>query len=169
MAIDLWKHASTRATAKSASAGVDDQPTILLTHPSQHLFRSTNACSHARNVSRKSAVVVKAAVEPKKVLMMGGTRFIGQYLARQLVEQGHEVTLYTRGKSPVTSQIPDDTPESFAKYQSGIKHIAGDRKDFEDVKAKLSGQGFQVVYDINGREASEAMPIVEACKGSLEQ
>lgn len=32
--------------------------------------------------------VTCGAVEPKKILMMGGTRFIGVYLARQLVEQG---------------------------------------------------------------------------------
>jgi hypothetical protein len=35
----------------------------------------------------------------------GGTRFIGLYLARQLVEEGHEVTLYTRGKKPVDAQV----------------------------------------------------------------
>lgn len=39
----------------------------------------------------------------------GGTRFIGLYLARQLVEAGHDVTLLTRGKKPVTARIPDDT------------------------------------------------------------
>ena len=39
----------------------------------------------------------------------GGTRFIGLYLARQLIDAGHEVTLLTRGKKPVTARIPDDT------------------------------------------------------------
>lgn len=57
----------------------------------------------------------------------GGTRFIGLYLARQLVEQGHDVTLFTRGKKSVTSEIPDDTPSSYARYKSRVKHIAGDR------------------------------------------
>ena len=37
------------------------------------------------------------------------TRFIGVYLARMLIEAGHEVTLLTRGKKPVTYRIPDDT------------------------------------------------------------
>ena len=72
----------------------------------------------------------------------GGTRFIGVYLARQLIEAGHEVTLLTRGKSPVTSQIPDDTEASFAAYQSAVRHIACDRKDPEALK-QLSGKGFQ--------------------------
>lgn len=78
--------------------------------------------------------------------LAGGTRFIGVYLARQLVEQGHDVTLLTRGKSPVTQQIPDDTDDSFAKYEAAIKHIACDRKDADAVKEKLSGAGFQGAF-----------------------
>uniref|UniRef100_A0A383V3T5 NAD-dependent epimerase/dehydratase domain-containing protein n=1 Tax=Tetradesmus obliquus TaxID=3088 RepID=A0A383V3T5_TETOB len=112
------------------------------------------------------------AVEPKKILMMGGTRFIGLYLARQLVEAGHEVTLYTRGKKAITSQIADDTDWGYKKFASSVKHIAGDRQDFDDVRRKLSGSGFQVVFDINGREAVEAEPLLDSLTGrggSLEQ
>lgn len=50
----------------------------------------------------------------------GGTRFIGAYLARQLVEDGHEVTLLTRGKAPITQQIPDDTDSSYAQYKDAV-------------------------------------------------
>lgn len=57
----------------------------------------------------------------------GGTRFIGLYLARQLVEAGHEVTLFTRGKKKIAYEIPDDTPESYAKFSRSIRHIQGDR------------------------------------------
>ncbi len=76
-------------------------------------------------------------------LCSGGTRFIGVYLARQLVEAGHEVTLLTRGKKPVTSQIPDDTDQGFEQYKSAIKHIAADRTDADALKQQLSGAGFQ--------------------------
>jgi hypothetical protein len=38
-----------------------------------------------------------------------------------------QVTLFTRGKTPIATQIPDDTPESFAKFKAAIKHVAGDR------------------------------------------
>ena len=37
------------------------------------------------------------------------------------------MTLFTRGKTPIATQIPDDTPESFAKFKAAIKHVAGDR------------------------------------------
>lgn len=76
------------------------------------------AGSAVRRPQRQAAAVACAAVAPKKVLMMGGTRFIGLYLARQLVEEGHEVTLYTRGKSEITHQIADDTDESYEVFKS---------------------------------------------------
>lgn len=59
--------------------------------------------------------------------MMGGTRFIGLYLARQLVQEGHEVTLYTRGKKAISSKIADDTEEGYKNFAASIKHIQGDR------------------------------------------
>jgi nucleoside-diphosphate-sugar epimerase len=81
-------------------------------------------------------------------------------LARQLIEAGHDVTLLTRGKSPVTFQIPDDTDDSFKAYQDAVKHIAADRKDSAGLTDKLTGSGFEVVYDLNGREATETEPIL---------
>ena len=77
------------------------------------------------------------------LILTGGTRFIGVYLARDLINQGHEVTLLTRGKSPITSQIPDDTDATFKSYTDAIKHIAVDRKDEAAVKEKVSSGGFE--------------------------
>jgi len=142
--------------ANSAFSGVKVQPKGVR-HASTH---------------RAARLAVSCSVEPKKILMMGGTRFIGVYLARQLVEAGHEVTLYTRGKKAITEQIADDTDYSYQKFARSVKHIQGDRKDFDDVRRKLSGSGFQVVFDINGREAVEAEPILDGLAGrggSLEQ
>ncbi|KAI7989666.1 hypothetical protein LOK49_LG13G01368 [Camellia lanceoleosa] len=56
----------------------------------------------------------------KKILIMRGTRFISVFLSRFLVKEGHQ-----------------------------ILHLKGDRKDTEFVKASLSTEGFDVVYDIN--------------------
>ncbi len=63
-----------------------------------------------------------------------------------LVEQGHEVTLLTRGKKAVTYQIPDDTDASYAKYAAAVKHIACDRMDNDAVRAALKGKGFQGAF-----------------------
>jgi nucleoside-diphosphate-sugar epimerase len=62
------------------------------------------------------AVALKAQAVPKSILMMGGTRFIGLYLARKLVKEGHDVTLFTRGKADVCPQIPDDTPDFYKNF-----------------------------------------------------
>ena len=75
-------------------------------------------------------------------LLAGGTRFIGVYLARQLVEAGHKVTLLTRGKKPVTFQIPDDTDDEYAAYKAAVQHIAVDRQDTPALMDALSGKAF---------------------------
>jgi hypothetical protein len=101
-------------------------------------------------------------LHPRYLACAGGTRFIGVYLARQLIEAGHDVTLLTRGKKPVTFQIPDDTDESYASYASKVKHIAADRQDVEGLQAKLKGTGFQGVSPVE-RKPLLVRPRNSAC------
>ena len=35
-----------------------------------------------------------------KILVIGGTRYFGIHMVHKLLEQGHEVTIATRGKTP---------------------------------------------------------------------
>lgn len=133
-------------------------------HPRQF---QTNKLSY-RSRGRVDVTASLSSVPPKKILIMGGTRFIGVYLSRLLVKAGHEVTLFTRGKSPVTQKIAGESDQEYAEFSSKVLHIKGDRKDFEFVKTKLSVSGFDVVYDINGREAVEVEPILDALP-NLEQ
>ncbi|CAK0784242.1 Chloroplast stem-loop binding protein of 41 kDa b, chloroplastic [Coccomyxa viridis] len=144
--------------AANAFAGSCNERAACLLQPSKfgcrHTFKLSQVSRQRR--AKASLSVSAAASSPKEILMLGGTRFIGVYLARQLIEQGHSVTLLTRGKKDVTFQIPDDTDESYANYKSAVKHVASDRKDKEMLKEKLAGKTFDVVYDMNGREAEEA-------------
>ncbi len=78
---------------------------------------------------------------------MGGTRFIGVYLTRILVEQGHEVVLFNRGNKPVPA--------------AGVRQIHGDRTNANDLKEKLAGKEFDAVFDNNGRELSDTQPLAE--------
>lgn len=91
------------------------------------------------------------------------------YLARQLVEAGHEVTLLTRGKKPVTSQIPDDTDQGFEQYKSAVKHIAADRTDAEALKQQLSGAGFQGNIVINFGPLNGCQLVSVMCQCASEQ
>jgi nucleoside-diphosphate-sugar epimerase len=121
-----------------------------------------------KEATARRAVVTATAVEPKNILMMGGTRFIGLFLARELVKAGHQVTLFTRGKAPICQQLPGESDEEFADYSSKVKHLQGDRQDFDGLKEKLKGTNYNIVYDINGREGKEVDPILESLPG-LEQ
>ena len=47
-----------------------------------------------------------------RILLMGGTRFIGKPLVQQLLAAGHQLTLFTRGRQPIPA---------------GVLHLSGDR------------------------------------------
>ncbi len=81
-----------------------------------------------------------------RVLVMGGTRFIGVYLTKLLIEQGHEVVLFNRGNHPAPVE--------------GVPTIVGDRTDPSSLN-QLAGEAFDAIFDNNGRELSDTQPLVE--------
>jgi nucleoside-diphosphate-sugar epimerase len=89
-----------------------------------------------------------------RILVMGGTRFIGVYLTKQLVEQGHEVVVLNRGKKPLP--VP------------GIGQIICDRTDPAALKANLTGESFDAIFDNNGRELADTQPLIEIFQGKLQ-
>ena len=60
-----------------------------------------------------------------KVLVAGGTGFIGSYLCRALAAGGHEVTALSRS--------PDETPE-------GVASAVGDVTDYDSISEAVAGQ-----------------------------
>lgn len=101
---------------QQAKHGTQQRP-FATTQPHHPTILMIYAQVRAAPVTARRQAVVAAAV-PKKILMMGGTRFIGLYLARQLVAEGHDVTLFTRGKAEICPQIPDDTPDFYRNFSS---------------------------------------------------
>ncbi|BBN68776.1 chloroplast RNA-binding protein [Prunus dulcis] len=134
-------------------------PSSLSDFNGTRLLHSQLQCK--RRVSQPKVALQVTASSVKKILIMGGTRFIGLFLSRLLVKEGHQVTLFTRGKAPITQQLPGESDKDYTDFASKILHLKGDRKDYEFVKSSLSAEGFDVVYDINGREAEEVVPILE--------
>ena len=76
---------------------------------------------------------------------MGGTRFVGKPLVSRLQQQGHSLTLFTRGRQPL--------PE-------GVESVTGDRGD-DQALDQLKGRGFDVIVDSSGRTLSDSQRVVE--------
>ncbi|HEX6637378.1 MAG TPA: NAD-dependent epimerase/dehydratase family protein, partial [Steroidobacteraceae bacterium] len=72
--------------------------------------------------------------KPLKVLILGGTGFIGPHFVQALAEGGHTVTLFNRGKRD---------PEA----RQGVEQLLGDRNG--DLKS-LEGRDWDVVIDNSG-------------------
>jgi 2'-hydroxyisoflavone reductase len=75
-----------------------------------------------------------AKAKPQRVLILGGTGFIGPHFVHALIEGGHEVTLFNRGKRD---------PEA----KQGVEQLLGDRDG--DLKS-LEGRDWDVVVDNSG-------------------
>ena len=80
-----------------------------------------------------------------KILVMGGTRFVGRPLVARLQAQGHALTLFTRGKNPVPA---------------GVEHLCGDRSSDEGLSA-LQGRSFDVIVDSSGRKQEDSSRVVD--------
>lgn len=89
-----------------------------------------------------------------RILVMGGTRFIGVSLTQLLVKQGHEVVLFNRGNKPA----PVDN----------IQQIHGDRTDTNQINAKLADQSFDIIFDNNGRKLADTQPLADLFKGKVQ-
>jgi 2'-hydroxyisoflavone reductase len=75
-----------------------------------------------------------AKPKPKKVLILGGTGFIGPHFVKALMDGGHVVTLFNRGK-----RDPEAHP--------GVEQLLGDRDNQLDA---LKDRGWDAVIDNSG-------------------
>ncbi len=69
-----------------------------------------------------------------KILVIGGTRFFGIHMVNELLAQGHDITIATRGKAADT-------------YGNRVQRIILDRTNETSMKHALSGKRYDVVID----------------------
>jgi nucleoside-diphosphate-sugar epimerase len=112
----------------------------------------------------RSAVVTS---NPKSILLIGGTRFSGLYLWKELHSRGHQVTLFNRGKTAL-KPLPNESNEEFDKRIKDTKFIKGNRQVKEDLE-KLSSEKFDVIYDMNGRDVTDTAPLADTFNGKVDQ
>jgi len=75
-----------------------------------------------------------------KILILGGTSFLGPHQIAYALERGHEVSIFTRGKT-----VPKVHTELFGK----VEKLVGDR---EDNLEALKNREWDVVIDNSGRK-----------------
>ena len=87
-----------------------------------------------------------------RVLVLGGTGFIGSWVTRSLAEAGSEVAVFHRGKTQ--QALPD-----------GVREVLGDRKAFDDSRDALLGFRPDVVVDIALYTEGAAQAVVDLFRG----
>ena len=74
--------------------------------------------------------------EQLRILVLGGTGFIGPHMVRYAIDRGHQVSIFTRGRSDV--DLPD-----------AVERLVGDRNDDHTA---LEGRTWDVVLDNNAQD-----------------
>src|SRR5260370_40327410 len=70
-------------------------------------------------------------------LVLGGATCVGRRLVQQLAEQGHEVSVLNRGRTP--SALPP-----------GIGRFIADRTDVGSMRSALEGTEWDAIFDVSG-------------------
>jgi len=105
----------------------------------------------------------------KRVLVMGGTRFIGCYLVNKLRALGHDVVVVNRGKTNggKPEALPDMSDADYQKMLAGVEVLVADRGDPAALKSAVAGAGkFDIVFDNNVRKLAQVQPLVEGIQAS---
>ena len=91
-----------------------------------------------------------------RILIIGGTRFIGPHVARRLAAAGHEVALFHRGET--RSALP-----------ANATAIQGDRRELASFASEFARLAPQVVLDMIPFNEQEARALVRVFRGRAER
>jgi len=87
-----------------------------------------------------------------RVLVLGGTGFIGPHIVRRLIAQGHQVTVLRRGSG--LAELPD-----------GVGVIVGDRNRLEASAREFGDLRPDVVVDVIAFTEAQAKGLMGAFRG----
>lgn len=109
-----------------------------------------------RRANRVAAVLERVGLNlTMRVLVIGGTGFIGTHITRELIRRDHHVTVFHRGRTAVP-------PEA--------REIVGDRRRLTESADNLRALAPDVVVDVvpsSGRQARELMNVFRGHAGRV--
>jgi 2'-hydroxyisoflavone reductase len=99
----------------------------------------------AAGLGGSNAAAKSRAAKPLRILMLGGTRFIGIHMTRLALERGHEVTHFTRGRSglglfPSVRQLNGDRNGQIDALASGEWDAVIDNSGYVPRHVRLSAE-----------------------------
>lgn len=86
-----------------------------------------------------------------RILIIGGTRFLGPYVIRRLLEQHHEITMFNRG-------------ETMSGMTPRVNHIRGDRENILSFSGDFERISPDVVIDMIAYTESGASNVTKALR-----
>jgi len=87
-----------------------------------------------------------------RVLVVGGTIFIGPAVVRQLAQAGHEVAIFHRGEHEI--ELPE-----------GVRHIHGDRDRIGEQRDAIAEFAPETVVDMRAMTEAQARATADAVRG----
>lgn len=87
-----------------------------------------------------------------RVLVIGGTNFIGPAVVERLLAAGDDVTIFHRGRSGCDPVPP-------------VSHIHGDRIQIDDYRAEFARFAADVILDMAPMSGDDATGLMRACRG----
>ena len=113
--------------------------------------REATALAGATVLSVLAGHTARAAAAPARVLILGGTGFIGPHFVAALTARGHSVTVFNRGRDP-------------AKVPAGVVQLIGDRNGQLE---SLKGHDWDVVIDNSGYTPRQVRLTAELLRGHI--
>jgi 2'-hydroxyisoflavone reductase len=121
---------------------------------------AARAATSAAPAPRKAGSTAPGhATAPLRILLLGGTGFIGPHMVRYARERGHTVTTFTRGRRQ---------PWLFDDAFEGIEELHGDRSQPDGLDA-LRGRRWDVVIDNSGSRVEWTRDSAQLLKDSAER
>lgn len=108
-----------------------------------------------RRGAPRTADHMTSTVKPLRILVLGGTGFIGPHLVEYALSRGHTLTLFNRGRTK---------PGLFPKAEQ----LIGDR-NAPDGHAALAGRTWDVVFDLPATTPQWVVNAAAVLKGKVDQ
>tara|TARA_B100000674_G_scaffold42689_1_gene29664 strand:+ start:2178 stop:3098 length:921 start_codon:yes stop_codon:yes gene_type:complete len=88
-----------------------------------------------------------------KILVMGGTRFVGKSLVEKFLSKDLKVDIFTRGNNPIPA---------------GANFIKGDRNKIKDIE-QICKNNYDYIFDISGRELNQTQLLIDNLNNSFKR